>query len=289
MKTRSSRSLVLSAVLALIVALPATAHAVAPANTMAPATSIGPKSYYLALGDSLAYGFQPNINILRGYAGDFFRSFSSAGQSHMINMACPDESTATVINGGCPFTKYLKYKYSGPQLDAAVRFIQQHPGQVSPVTIDIGGNDILPLMNTATCTISTTQSITQIVTAFDSNFNTVLSTLKAALNGTGDLFTMNYYMPYQNKCPNLMPYLLLFNSQIQAVAQKNGVPVADVFTAFGGAISPNPHICAYTWICAKNDVHPTTQGYRVIARTFTNLAGYKRHLRWPWLSPSPRA
>lgn len=279
MKLRLRRSLVVAAAFVLLAALPAAGHSA----TSASSSFVGPKAYYLALGDSLAYGYQPNLDLFQGYDTDFFYHFKTPGQ-RLINMACVDESTTTLINGGCPFAKFLRYKYTGPQLAAAVTFIKQHPGRVSPVTIDIGGNDILPLMNPATCSISTTETITQIVTAFDTNFNTILSQLKTSLNGTGDLLAMNYYMPYQNQCPNLLPYLQLFNTHIASVAQANGVPVADVFTAFGGPATPNPNLCKEVWTCSKGDVHPTTLGYSVIAHTFETLAGYKQHHpRWPRL------
>src|ERR671931_303849 len=35
-------------------------------------TSVGPKTFYLALGDSLAWGYQPNWNIVQGYAEDLY-------------------------------------------------------------------------------------------------------------------------------------------------------------------------------------------------------------------------
>lgn len=277
MKLRLRRSLAVATAFVLMAVLPTVGHSATSPS------SVGPKAYYLALGDSLAFGYQPNLNLFQGYATDFFHHFRTSGQ-RLIDMACVDESTTTFINGGCPFTKFLRYKYTGPQLAAAISFIQQHPGQVSPVTIDIGGNDILPLMNPATCSISTTETITQLVSAFDTNFNSILSQLKTALHGSGDLFTMNYYMPYQNQCPNLLPYLDLFNTHIAAVAQANGVPVADVFSAFGGPSTPNPNLCNEVWTCAKGDVHPTTRGYSLIAQTFETLAGYKQqhHRLWHW-------
>lgn len=280
MRIRSPRVLALTATLALTAFFPVARHSAAAR------TAIGPKAYYLALGDSVAYGYQPNLDIFQGYVGDFFRSFATSGTNHMINMGCVLETTTTMINGGCPFVKFLKYKYSGPQLAAAISFIQQHPGEVSPVTLDIGANDLIPFINTSTCAISSTESITQIATTFDTNFNLIVSQIKTALNGTGDFYVMNYYYPYQNLCPNLLPFSQLFNASIAAVAKQNGIPVADVFTAFGGPTTPNPNICTYTWICSsKHDIHPTTQGYKVIAQTFESLSGYARphRRRHAWL------
>src|ERR671937_2401232 len=51
---------------ALLLALLPAAH---PATA---ATSVGPRTFYLALGDSLAWGYQPNWDIVQGYAEDLY-------------------------------------------------------------------------------------------------------------------------------------------------------------------------------------------------------------------------
>jgi lysophospholipase L1-like esterase len=240
------------------------------------ATAVGPRPYYLALGDSLAYGFQPDLRVNRGYADDFYADLQPKGTAQLIDMACPAETTATFLGGGCPFARLVKYHYSGPQMDAAISFITQHPGQVSPVTIDIGADDVLPLLDPATCAIS--PQYPSVLSAFDANFQLILSRLQTALDGSGDLITMNYYDPYQNQCarnPLALTLMQVFNAHLAADAAAYGVPVADVFTAFGGATTPNPHICPYTWMCSVfHDIHATTQGYAVIASTIEATAGY---------------
>src|SRR6185437_5964024 len=67
-----------------------------------------------------------------------------------------------------------------------------------------------------------------------------------------------------------------------ADARQGGAIVAPVFNAFGGATTPNPNLCTLTWICSSyGDIHPTDQGYQLIAQTFAAAAGY------PPLPPSP--
>ena len=86
---------------------------------------------------------------------------------------------------------------------------------------------------------------------------------------------MNYYLPYQNQCPNLLPDVELFNQHLAGDAQQNGVPVVDVFSTFGGAAVPNAKLCGYTWICSRyHDIHATTQGQAVIAAAFEATLGY---------------
>jgi lysophospholipase L1-like esterase len=249
--------------------------ALRPGASATATTTVGPKTYYLALGDSLAWGYQPNGQVFQGYDMDLYEHLVGHGTWLEANLGCLGETTITFINGGCPDAYLHKYPYSGAQLSAALTFIRQHPGQVSPVTIDIGADDALPLINSSTCAAPSTTVVSQTLATFDSNFSSILAQLRTALQGTGDLVTMNYYFPYQNTCPSLLPDVETFNQHLAAEAQQNGVPVADVFGAFGGATVPNPTLCTYTWICSSyHDVHATSQGYAVIAQQVESMLGY---------------
>jgi lysophospholipase L1-like esterase len=239
---------------------------------------VGPRQYYLALGDSLAYGFQPDLNFADGYASDFFGNLKSYGVMTRADLACPGETSETFINGGCPYALLHKYFYKGAQLNAALAFLAAHQGRVSPVTLDIGANDILPDLNARTCMADTSKFATDLA-LLDANLKQViLPRLRSALtvNGvvSGDLIVMNYYDPYQNLCPNTLPYLEELNQHLaEDTADYGGV--IDVFDAFGGATVPNPNICGYTWICSVfKDVHARSLGYSVIAQAFENEVGY---------------
>jgi lysophospholipase L1-like esterase len=99
----------------------------------------------------------------------------------------------------------------------------------------------------------------------------------AAGKATGQLVMLNYYDPDQNKCPSATHYIQQLNQQLANDAQRFGVPIADVFQAFGGAVSPNPNRCTDTWMCQgglQHSIHPTTLGYKVIAQTLEKLTGY---------------
>src|SRR5438445_13128831 len=83
-------------------------------------TSVGARTVYLALGDSLAWGYQPNWQFFQGYTADLYRHLLPRGTFFEVNMACPGETTTTFIVGGCPYALYHKYPYAGPQLAAAL-------------------------------------------------------------------------------------------------------------------------------------------------------------------------
>lgn len=278
MQGRASRLLRIVAPVLLALSL---ALAFAPSALAAPRAAalalVGPKSHYLAIGDSLAFGFQPDLDFTNGYSNDFSNNLRRHGVTTYDNLACPGETTTTMINGGCPYPELRKYVYIGAQLNAAVDYLHDNAGQVSPVTLDIGANDLLGDLNSSNCTVSSTW--TSDLATMDSNLtHTILPELVAALkvNGvvTGDLLLMNYYDPYQNLCPNTVSYIQQINAHLAADAVGYAT-IVNVFSAFGGATVPDPNTCNYTWICSVfSDIHATDAGYSVMAGAFEAAAGY---------------
>ena len=252
---------------------------VAPSVLASPHVSlVGPKQRYLALGDSLAFGYQPDLNYVHGYADDFYSNLKIQGVSRIANLGCPGETSTTFIKGGCAYSLLRKFPYFGSQLNTALSYLVQHPGQVSPVTLDIGATDLTPDINGKTCAINTAKFASDLA-ILDANLtNTILPKLHNALvvNGklTGDLVVMNYYDPFQNTCANTVPYIQIVNQHLADDVNGYGTMV-DVFSAFGGAETPNANICRYTWECSIfHDIHSTDAGYSTIAATFERAVGY---------------
>jgi lysophospholipase L1-like esterase len=239
---------------------------------------VGPKQHYLALGDSLAYGFQPNLDFSDDYADDFFSNLQGHGVKDVANMGCPGETSVTFLNGKCPYPFLRKFPYLGSQLNAALLYLLFNRGKVSPVTLDIGAKDVKGDINTRTCAVNQQQFQIDLATLDYNLSHIILPQLHAALtvNGqvTGDLVVMNYYDPYQNICPNSVPFTQLVNQHLANDVNGYGTMV-DVFSAFGGATTPNPNICNYTWMCSFfTDIHATDKGYSVIASTFEQGTRY---------------
>ncbi len=272
----------------------------APISVQARPGIVRVKSYYLALGNSLAYGQQPNGDFDHGYAQQWFALLQSKGSRSFTDYGCPGQSsTAMYTEHGCPFPSHDAYPDNMTQLQAAVAFITAHAHQVSPVSLDIGANDLIPHLTfvpdpaspTGVSCVDPTLAADE-KTLDDNLRDTILPQLVGALKNrggqlTGDLVVMNYYFPYQNICPNQIPLFEGFNSLITdavhdvAFDEHVSIPMADVFTAFGGPAYPNPNICTYTWICSGfRDIHATGgqpgepgNGYGVIAQTFNRLVG----------------
>ncbi|MFI5271914.1 MAG: SGNH/GDSL hydrolase family protein [Ktedonobacterales bacterium] len=237
--------------------------------------------YYLALGDSISFGYQPDVNFSDGFVDDVFANLQKSGVTDLTNYACGGENSTTMIEGNCADHLIKHNAYAGPQLDAALAFIQAHRGAVSPVTLDIGANDVLPDFNSTTCTASP-QSAADLTTLDTNLTKTILPRLLGTLTepggpATSSLVLLNYYNPYAKMCPNSVAFVHLLNDHLAADAAQFKVPLVDVYAAFGGDAQMAAHVCQYTWVCDaqfNDDFHPTSTGYQVIATAVERTLGY---------------
>jgi lysophospholipase L1-like esterase len=246
--------------------------------------------YYMALGNSLSFGYQPNLDFSSGFADDIVNDLRQAnpntkGQpvsTEIVNFACAGETTATMINGGCVGQFAHHGSYSGAQLQSALAFLRdpRYQGRVSPITLEIGANDVLVDFDAQTCAVGS--GFDADLARMDSNLaDIILPDLTKALTTAhgaqvGDLHLLNYYNPYAKTCPNSTPFVHEVNDHLQADAAQYRVPIVDIYTAFGGDSAMASHICDYTWYCDprfQGNIHPTTQGYRIIANAVEAALG----------------
>ncbi len=76
-------------------------------NSAQPNSNVRLKQHYLALGDSLAFGFQPNGDFTDGYVNDLFNELHEEGVKDFTNLGCPGETSSTLISGGiCHYTPF---------------------------------------------------------------------------------------------------------------------------------------------------------------------------------------
>lgn len=264
---------------------------VAPAQVRAPEPT-----YYLALGDSLAQGVQPNasgVSVMTrdGYPDQVYAVLHASRPGlRLVKLGCPGETTASMINGGV-----CRYR-DGSQLAAAVAFLQAHRSRVPLVTLDIGANDPEHcggqpgLGQLAKC------AVTDIPGAVG-RLGTIMARLKAAAGPGVRIVGMNYYLPALAEWRSGLPGRLVawtaeklaatYNSMLGRVYAKSGARVANVFGAFETADFTRPagtnvprnvtRLCQWTWECAAPprgpNQHANQAGYRVIARTFLQASG----------------
>src|SRR5258706_409553 len=89
-----------------------------------------------------------------------------------------------MLNGVCPYRNILKEPYIGPQLAAAVAFLQAHRGQVNPVSLSIGGNDVLPASLTCDIPPGAENALDEMDARLTAPNSGILPRLAAALTAT---------------------------------------------------------------------------------------------------------
>jgi lysophospholipase L1-like esterase len=256
--------------------------------------SQAPSTYYLALGDSLSRGVQPDaagasVETRYGYPDQVYAALRSSHPTlRLVKLGCPGETTSTMINGGI-----CRYQ-GGSQLAAAVAFLHAHRGRVLLLTIDIGANDPEHCGSQPSLSQLASCAVTGVPGAV-TNLTTIMNSLKAAAPGVR-MVGMNYYLPALAEWRNGLPGHLVawaaerlaatYNQLLDRVYTQSGARVADVFGAFETAdfsrsgTSSVPRnvalLCQWTWQCAAPprgpNQHANQVGYQVIARTFLQAA-----------------
>src|SRR5262249_34636560 len=154
------------------------------------------KNYYLALGASLAFGFQwsifnqnfpsvPPELFAHGYVDSFGQMLGQVWPDiQTVNFGCVGETTNTFIQGGCLYTTQgfqLHDGYSGSQLDAAVAFLRANAGNVSPITFNLGTNDLNALVARCGTDLSCYQlEGPHVLSEIETNLDRILGTLRSA-------------------------------------------------------------------------------------------------------------
>jgi lysophospholipase L1-like esterase len=245
--------------------------------------TVNAPAYYLALGDSLTSAYGPNgATNPHGMARQFLGALQSHGVDSLVNLACAGETSASFIDGPCPVPKqvqghYGKYPFGSSQLTAALTFIHDHPRQVKYVTIDIGNNDFDGADVSNGGCVYDGSGFPAALAVFDDNFHSILKQIKTALGSSGVLLAVNRYDAAANFCAKVPSWLKVFptyNAHLAADAAMFEVPVADIYTAFGGPAAPNPKLCKLTYMCeTPPDHHPNTAGHALIAHVLKATAG----------------
>ncbi|HEX3435121.1 MAG TPA: SGNH/GDSL hydrolase family protein [Pseudacidobacterium sp.] len=243
------------------------------------------QTYYVALGDSLAAGYQPlpggGSEIHHGYAEDLAPKVNMT----LVNLGCPGETSATMINGG-ECNTYT----SGSQLGDAEAFLAANAGKVGLVTIDIGVNDVLSCVTNGSINAS---CLVQKEAQVETNLQNILTAMRNAGGSNLKIIAMNYYDPFlaewlngtsgQLEAVATVAAVEEFNAAEAGIYLLNAAPVADVANAFqtlnvtpvlyNGQLVPKDvvEICQNTWMCSLNNIHANDAGYQLIANTIYPL------------------
>jgi lysophospholipase L1-like esterase len=241
----------------------------------------------VALGDSLAAGYQPGGAELRDTAYPALtasRLEAAGGDLTLQNLGCSGETTTSLVKGGkCDFA-------AGSQLEQAETLLTGS-SDVALVTIDIGGNDLLR------CVKGGAQIDTACVKAgvgtVKKNLPTILKRLRAAAGSDVPVLVLGYYNPWLAAKALNQPvkgvdaaakaYTAL-STAIESAARTSGTTFVGLDQAFstndttpttinGRSVPKNAaQICTLTNICTAADIHLTDEGAATVARVLAKAA-----------------
>jgi lysophospholipase L1-like esterase len=281
---------VLSLVAGLVSALPASATPVT-----------GPSGYgtltYLALGDSVAFGYVPPQAVP---APDYFDPSSFVGYPEDVaralhvqvsNASCPGETTASFFVPGAPSngcenspgssagyrTLYpLHVQYQGTQMQYALKYLALHR-HTRLVTINIGANDVFLCQETTADHCASTAELQAVLEKIQANLAAIYAQIRDVAHYHGLLVALTYYsLSYSDQTQVAGTQAL--DAAIASVTEKFGGKVADGFAAFEGpsaAFGGSP--CAAGLLIKLPDgtcnIHPSPAGHLLLAQAIEEVVG----------------
>jgi lysophospholipase L1-like esterase len=239
---------------------------------------------YLALGDSVPFGFSPFVapSDADGFIG-YPEDLAGLRDLGVRNAACPGETSGSLIStsapdNGCQAFRSvgdLHVNYQGSQLSYALAFLRAHK-HTSLVTMTIGANDFFLLENacmhqTAVPFVLCIEGgLAGVLTSLQANLTTIYQQIRAT-GYRGTIIALTYYT-VNYKDPVGVFVISSIDTVLGAVTHAFGGRVADGFGAFGAiALSTaGGDSCAAGLLIKLADgtcnIHPSTFGAEVLAR-----------------------
>jgi lysophospholipase L1-like esterase len=252
---------------------------------------------YLALGDSVAFGYVPPAAVP---APMYLDAHSFVGYPEYLaeqlnervsNASCPGETTASMLVAGAPSngcenspgspvgyaTLYpLHVEYQGTQMDYALHYLAAH-SHTRLVTIDIGANDAFLCQETTPDHCSSPAELFGVANEIAANLGTIFHELRVVAGYGGPIVALTYYsLSYSS--PAAVAGAQFLDSVIAGVTTASGGIVADGFAAFQGpslAFGGDP-CAAGLLIRLPNgtcNIHPSPAGHRLLAAAIAKAIG----------------
>jgi lysophospholipase L1-like esterase len=255
-----------------------------------------PAPTYLALGDSVAFGY------IAGAGGEYRLPDNFAGFPTYVadalrlkgtNAACPGETTASFLSAdgqdnGCKAFRGLAplhVSYSGTQLAFAQSYLRAHKGTTKLVTLQLGANDGFLLE--AACHLDPTcigNGVGQLLATVGGNVDTILGDLRST-GYKGKIVVVNYYsLDYTDVGATQLTQLL--NGAVAQQLAAHQAVLADAFTLFqqatgngntctAGLLNANPDPSKPASAAPACDVHPARAGQLLLAQAVERAYGAK--------------
>lgn len=231
-----------------------------------------PPPTYLALGDSVAFGYNPLLDLRTHEVSGYPELVAEQQGLAITNLSCPGEASGgftspTGADNHCRENREaypLHAAYEGTQLAAATAYLREHP-ETALVTIDIGANDVFLVDHI--CNRDLTCILANFVTTindYNRNLDTILGQVRDYYKGP--LVALQIYNPYP--ADSTAQYAIeQINTALGDKVRYHGGIVADGMAAFTAAAKGDP--CKAGLLIGMPDgtcdVHPTAEGAKVLA------------------------
>lgn len=257
----------------------------------------GAPGFYVSIGDSYAQGYQPAADdgisdFTRGYAYQLPKLALAKGYDlELVNFGCGGATVGSVLEAeGCAPSARSPFgpDYTGSsQLDAAVAFLEVNRGQVDLVTIAIGGNDVTACARGADDPIA---CVGDAVETIDDGLETIVTRVREAAGPDTVIVGITYpdvilgaYLDEATRPLgelSVVAFRELINPMLKRIYESvDGIFVdvteaTDAYVPLDQTTELAPYgeipvavaeVCELTWFCERTDIHPTDEGYEVIA------------------------
>ena len=231
--------------------------ATAASQKSAASTAVVPGSAYLALGDSVTFGYQeaavvpaPNYHDAASFPG-YPEQLGAALHLTVANPACPGETSASLINasaqsngcenvpggsggGGAYRVRYpLHVNYKGSQLAYALGYLHAH-SNVRLVSLMIGANDYFVCTEVTKDGCASSAEKNAVLGKVAANVRTILSAIRTKAHYAGQLAIVNYYsLNYASAAESALS--LEINKTVDGAAKAFHVVIADGYAELKAA------------------------------------------------------
>jgi lysophospholipase L1-like esterase len=259
---------------------------------------VAPGTRYLALGDSVTFGYKeaavappPNYRDQSTFVG-YPRMVGRELRMIVSNPACPGETSASFINtsavsNGCENTLGkppgyrklfpLHVNYKGSQLAFALSYLRAHRN-VRLVSLMIGANDAFVCQKTTADGCLSSSDQRALFSKISHNVRTILSAIRNKAHYRGQLMIVNYYsldynIPLENEVSQQI------NSAQDSGAKPFGAVIANGYAEFRvGSFRFGYNPCLAGLLTQLGSVgncgvHPSYAGQALLAKSVVQVVG----------------